>query len=312
MMPAPLPSNERQRIATLRSLKILDTPPEERFDRVTRLARRVFNVPIALVSLVDEERQWFKSCQGLEVSETPRGISFCGHAIMRDDPLIVPDALEDERFQDNPMVTGTPNIRFYAGYPLNAPDGSKLGSLCIIDRKPRRVSSEDVNALATLGRLIESELRSVNLATVDEITGLHNYRGMLDTGRHALALAVRLGHSAELLVLRVPRVREIYDKRGVSEGERVLVEVAQAVLACFEPSDLVSRIGDNEFGVLLIGREPIRTAPALRRLGNLLEELNERREPELQITAKLATATYDAKRHTSLQDLITDTEKRLA
>ena len=118
MLEPPLPPDEAMRLAALRSLNILDTPAEERFDRITRLAQRLFDVPIALVSLVDTNRQWFKSCQGLDASETPRSISFCGHAILEDGPLIIEDATKDQRFADNPLVTGPPDIRFYTGQPL--------------------------------------------------------------------------------------------------------------------------------------------------------------------------------------------------
>src|ERR1700752_1549332 len=115
MLTPALPADENTRLDTLRALNILDTSPEERFDRLTRLAKRLFGVPIALVNLVDADRQWFKSCVGLSATETPRDISFCGHAILGDDILLVPDAGVDERFHDNPLVTGDPNIRFYAG-----------------------------------------------------------------------------------------------------------------------------------------------------------------------------------------------------
>jgi len=131
------PANEAKRIEALRSLQVLDTPPEERFDRITKIAQHVFDVPIALVSLVDESRQWFKSKQGLEVCETGRDVSFCGHAILRDDALVVPDAFLDKRFADNPLVTGEPHVRFYAGHPLADAAGFKLGTLCIIDHRPR-------------------------------------------------------------------------------------------------------------------------------------------------------------------------------
>ena len=118
-----LPADERTRLEILRSLKILDTLPEERFDRLTRLARKLFDVPIALVSLVDVNRQWFKSSAGLDATETPREISFCGHAILGDDILVVSDTQLDERFHDNPLVTGGPAIRFYAGCPLTGANG---------------------------------------------------------------------------------------------------------------------------------------------------------------------------------------------
>jgi GAF domain-containing protein len=128
-----IPSNEEHRLATLRSLGILDTSHEERFDRVTRMSKRLFDVPIALVSLVDESRQWFKSSAGLDTLETPRDIAFCGHAILDENIFHVPDATKDPRFADNPLVTGPPDIRFYAGRPLHAPNGDRMGTLCIID-----------------------------------------------------------------------------------------------------------------------------------------------------------------------------------
>jgi diguanylate cyclase (GGDEF)-like protein len=311
MISPPLPPNERQRLATLRSLKILDTPAEERFDRITRLARRLFDVPIASVSLIDTDRQWFKSILGLDSCESPRSTSFCGHTILREEPMVVPDAFEDERFRDNPLVTGDPNIRFYAGYPLSAPDGSKLGSLCLIDRRPRTISTEDLATLRELGRLIEAELVAMNLATSDALTGVSNLRGFLEIGHHVLALASRIGHSLQLLVVKIPRIAGFYQKHGATEGERALVEVAQILLSSFRESDLVARIGEDEFGVLLMGRETTWTDPALKRVGELLDDLNVYRSKELRILAKVVSETFAPSRHGSLQDLIAAAETRL-
>ncbi|MBC7182565.1 MAG: GAF domain-containing protein, partial [Marinobacter sp.] len=137
------PPDEAHRLSALDELALLDTPPEERFDRLTRLAARTLDAPIALVSLVDRNRQWFKSRHGLDAPETARDVSFCGHAILREEPLIIENALNDERFQDNPLVTGTPNIRFYAGAPLHDRHGHRVGTLCVIDRKPRSFTDED-------------------------------------------------------------------------------------------------------------------------------------------------------------------------
>ena len=159
------PDNEAHRIATLRELRILDTPPEERFDRITSAAQRLFDVPIALVSLVDENRQWFKSCYGLSAAETPRDISFCGHAILGADVLVIEDALQDPRFADNPLVTGDPNIRFYAGCPLRANSGDALGTLCIIDRKPHLFDQRHRRTLRDLGCWAEQELNLLDLQT---------------------------------------------------------------------------------------------------------------------------------------------------
>lgn len=153
--------DEEARLKALRSLDILDTLPEERFDRLTRMAKRMFGVPIALVSLVDENRQWFKSCMGLgDASGTSRDISFCGHAILGDEVFVVPNALEDERFADNPLVSNDPSIRFYAGCPLVV-NGYKLGTLCVIDEMPRIFGKEDIEALKDLAAMMEQELSAV-------------------------------------------------------------------------------------------------------------------------------------------------------
>jgi GAF domain-containing protein len=133
----PLPQNDNQRVGELTAYRVLDTPREPSFDALTRLAARLFNVSIALVSLVDKDRQWFKSCHGLEASETPRNQAFCTYAIMEKEPMVILDATQDERFSDNPLVTGDPGIRFYAGAPLITPDSFCLGTFCIIGTKPR-------------------------------------------------------------------------------------------------------------------------------------------------------------------------------
>ncbi len=164
MQAPPLPNNELQRLSSLRALQILDTPPEERFDRITRLAKLFFNVPITLISLVEDERQWFKSIQGLSICETSREISFCAHALLSRDLLIIPDALQDARFADNPLVTGDPWIRFYAGCPVSALDGSALGSLCIIDSSPRELSISEQHVLRDLGAWVENEINAVDIS----------------------------------------------------------------------------------------------------------------------------------------------------
>lgn len=221
-----IPQQEETRLKTLRSLNVLDSQPEERFDRLTRMAKRIFGVPIALVSLVDENRQWFKSCVGLHVSETPRDISFCGHAILGNDVFIIPDATTDERFADNPLVLNEPHIRFYAGCPLRAPNGSKLGTLCLIDRKSRSLGAEDLETLQDLASMAESELAAVQLATLDELTEITNRRGFLMLAQHSLNLCFRHGISASLVFVDLNEFKPINDKFGHAEGDRALVAFA--------------------------------------------------------------------------------------
>ncbi|WP_322052765.1 sensor domain-containing diguanylate cyclase [Paraburkholderia bannensis] len=158
MITAPLPLDEDLRLRALKRLDILDSEPEEAFDRVARLAARAFAVPIALVSLVDEDRQWFKSHYGLAACETPRSMSFCAHAVLSKRMLVVEDTFDDERFLDNPLVLGAPYIRFYAGSPLRLADGQVIGTLCLIDTQPRSFEADDAQALADYAQLIEREL----------------------------------------------------------------------------------------------------------------------------------------------------------
>lgn len=158
MQAAPRPANDAARLAALYDLLILDTPPEERFDRIAAFAAREFDVPIVLVTLVDAGRQWFKARVGIDACETGRDVSFCGHAILHADTMVVPDALEDARFADNPLVTGDPFIRFYAGAPLELPSGQRLGTLCLIDHRPRTLDALDLGILGTLRDLVVLEL----------------------------------------------------------------------------------------------------------------------------------------------------------
>ena len=158
MQAAPIPDNEVERLQALHNLLLLDTPPEERFDRVVRFAAEELDVPIALVTFIDTQRQWFKSRLGIDINETARNISFCAHAINQSDLFVVDDASKDERFFDNPLVIGFPYIRFYAGAPVRAPSGERVGTLCIIDTKPRELGEIEQAVMNALRQLVDEAL----------------------------------------------------------------------------------------------------------------------------------------------------------
>lgn len=302
------PADEITRIDTLRALNILDTSPEERFDRVTRLAKRLFGVPIALVSLVDENRQWFKSCQGLEVSETPRDISFCGHAILGDDIFLISDASLDERFHDNPLVTSEPHIRFYAGCPLRVPGGSKLGTLCIIDREPHDFNEDDIALLRDLTRMAEQELAALQLATMDELTLLSNRRGFEALSAHALGLCRRLDKPASLLFLDLDLFKQINDRFGHAEGDHALVNFARMLKQTFRDSDVVGRLGGDEFAVLLTNASKQEWNCALDRLRQSVDQYNREAKRGYDIVYSLGAVQFDAVRHADFADLVAEAD----
>lgn len=305
------PDDERRRLNTLLALNILDTAPEERFDRLTRLARRLFDVPIALLSLVDENRQWFKSCQGLTAAETPRDISFCGHAILDDGVFLIEDARQDQRFADNPLVTGPPHIRFYAGCSLSMPNGSRPGTLCIIDSRPRALTEGDLSLLKDLTRMAEDEMRAIYWATQDELTGLLNRRGFESLGRHSLELCRRMQHSATLMFFDLDRFKQINDNFGHAEGDRALQIYAAVLGEVFRQSDVIARISGDEFAVLGTGSGALEVESLLERLQRALLEAETRHALEYGLAYSVGWVDFDASRHDSIQKMMGEADRQM-
>lgn len=312
MLKPPTPVDELLRLETLRNLKILDTDAEERFDRVTRLARRIFGTPIALVSLVDNDRQWFKSRQGLSATQTSRDISFCGHAILGDETMVVPDAQADERFGDNPLVTDDPNIRFYAGYPLSAPDGRKVGTLCVIDREPRELDEDDVQLLEELGKMVEEELAVASMIHSDPATGLSNNVGFSQIAEHLLAMCVRTDSPASLMLCHLTNQNVITSFLGKAEGDRAAIELTQLLMASFRDSDIIGRLTNEFFAVLLAGTPLENVDVAQHRLQTEIEARNARDDTEYELDVDSCAVAYDPKYHKSIEALLIDVESRLA
>jgi len=300
------PADEQRRLQTLRSTEILDTAPEERFDRLTRLATHVFNVPIALVSLVDENRQWFKSCQGLDTDETDRDISFCGHAILGDEAFIIEDTHADHRFADNPLVTGEPHIRFYAGYPIQYLDGSKLGTLCLIDYQPRDFSERDRLILKDIANIAEAELQALELATVDELTGIYNRRGFFSMAERTVSLCQRQQLPLSLVFLDLNEFKPINDRFGHAEGDKALKLFARLLRQVCRQSDIAARMGGDEFVLLLANAGQEDDEKVLSRFAALIEQANAAQQLGYKITYSYGVVPMDATRHQKLDDLLAE------
>jgi diguanylate cyclase (GGDEF)-like protein len=311
MLTPALPANEPERLDALHALNILDTPQEERFDRLTRLAKRLFSVPIAMVSLVDANRQWFKSCVGIASTGTPRNISFCGHAILSDGIMLVPDAGADERFYDNPLVTGAPNIRFYAGCPLTVTNGCRLGTLCIYDVKPRTMDDEEQALLRDLAHMAEQELTAVQLATLDELTKISNRRGFESLGQHALNACQQHGKPASLLFFDLNGFKQINDTYGHAEGDEALVAFAEVLRQTFIDSDVIGRLGGDEFAALLADAHDDDVDSVLGRFQNALDECNRRRKRGYDIRYSVGRTVYDSGSGGTLAVLLAEADKAM-
>ena len=296
--------DEAVRLTTLRSLDILDSLGEERFDRLTRMAKHMFRVPIALVSLVDENRQWFKSCVGLDVNETSRDISFCGHAILGDEVFVIRDTLKDDRFADNPLVLDDPHIRFYAGCPIKVANGSRIGTLCIIDREPRDFSVEDEELLKDLAAMVEQELTAVQLATLDEITSLTNRRGFMGVANKILSLCVRNQIPATLAFIDLNNFKSINDKHGHAEGDRALIDFSQQLATAFRSSDVVARIGGDEFVVLFTGTTRQHAENTIIKFSSVLEEANKKPEGKYSLSFSYGLVDYNHHAYPAIEDFL--------
>lgn len=303
------PPDEKTRIDTLRALNILDSSPQERFDRITRLAKRMFGVPVALVSLIDADRQWFLSSFGLDdVKETSRDISFCGHAILGDEIFTVPDAALDPRFDDNPLVTDAPNIRFYAGCPISVPNGSKLGTLCLIDQSPRGFDDEDKALLRDLARMVEQEVVAIQLATLDELTMISNRRGFETLSKHALSLCKRMESPATLLFIDLDKFKPINDTYGHAEGDHALQVFSNILRDVFRESDVVGRMGGDEFAVLLTRSSAKDCESTLHTLRQAVTDYNNRATRGYNLEFSCGFVEYDAQKHQSIEDMLAEAD----
>lgn len=294
-----LPKDEAARVDALRSLGILDTPPDERYDRFTRSSRRIFDTPMAVISLVDRYRQWFKSAAGLNDNETPRSISFCGHTILGNGVFEVSNALRDPRFRDNPLVVNEPHIRFYAGAPLETPDGYKLGTLCILDRVPRRLSAEEKSILRSLADNVVAQM----VDYFDEGTGLASRNALLETGSKCFArMTGKDGYSLHLFKIEDVASEVLLEEPHLSAGK-----IFATLLPSFYPrAQSIASLGDNTFGVLIKKDNAFDERRAINHLCTLTKNaLSDRQDRR---PAFVGLVQFSRDHHESFDDVMRDVD----
>ncbi|UZK65879.1 GGDEF domain-containing protein [Sphingomonas sp. M1-B02] len=250
-MTDPLLHDDTARIAALNRLNVLDTAPEEPFEKIVTLVRTVLSVPMAVVTLVDRDRQWFKARRGLDATETPRAVAFCTHTIQQREPLIVEDAHLDPRFAANPLVVGSPHIRSYAGIPLRTAEGYNVGSLCAIDTRVREFSDSEIAILQNLANIVCDELELRTIAQVDHLTGALTRRGFVEQAEREIARARRFGRPTSLAMLDLDHFKSINDTHGHAVGDQVLIHIVAIAHSTLRPSDIFGRLGGEEFAILL-------------------------------------------------------------
>lgn len=243
--------DEAGRTRALDRLEVLDSDEEQPFEKIVNLVQQVLDVPICAVSLIDRDRQWFKARRGLDVSETPRDISFCTHTIESSEPFIIRDATLDLRFSENPLVTGEPAIRSYAGIPLMTPDGYNVGSLCAIDTEPREFPASEIAILESFAQVVVNELELRQIASIDHLTGALSRRAWTEKAEQEIERARRYGLTLSMAILDIDKFKSINDTFGHPAGDQVIKRIAEICLETKRNVDFFGRFGGEEFVMLM-------------------------------------------------------------
>lgn len=303
--------NEEKRLLALYAMGILDTESEERFDRLTRIAGKLFNVPVSLISLIDKDRQWFKSSYGIDICSTPRTESFCAYVVEDAGPLIVNDAQKDLRFENNVFVNGSPYIRFYAGYPVKLPDGEIAGSICIIDTKPRNFSEEELGLLHDLAEIVEDEFRMINMATTDSLTALSNRRLFSLITAETLKNSCKRRRVFCVAIIDLNDFKPINDMYGHAEGNQALIKFSEILDNASPENSLVARLGGDEFGVLLPYSTIQQANEFINQLSEMLIRHNVDADKPYQLAFSAGVVEYDQKIHHTYADIMSDADEKM-
>lgn len=245
------PPNESERLKSLYLIDLLDKSNDERFDRLTRLMKVSFHVPVASLSLLDRERQWLLSSVGTDIRETPRSTSFCAHAILSEGVFVVKDAYKDKRFCNNPYVKGEPHVRFYAGYPVRLPDGMIAGTLCIVDHVPRDFSMDEANALIDFAAIVEDEFLIVSKSMSDNVTELMNKQSFLKLGQKRFEQFTKYQLPFTLIYFELDNIKSIREVLGDKEADAILKNFSVYIKSTLKKHDIGAYLGRGDFAVLL-------------------------------------------------------------
>lgn len=283
---------ELRRLRSLYTLDLIGTGELHRFDRFSRIASTVLDMPVALVTVLDDDHQWFCAATGTDLDGNVRAESFCTHLV--DDPsslLIVEDTHDDDRFVNLPVVAGPPHVRFYAGASISTPDGECIGSLCVLDVRPRRFDEQKQQVLRDLADLVESEIGHLRLALVDELTQLANRRAFMSAGERYLALAARRGDPVSLVYCDIDGLKTVNDTYGHIAGDGMIVRASGVLGTTVRTIDFVARIGGDEFAIVLYGVDQAEAEQTVRRLERAAEMSNtDAHLPPLTMSFGIATS----------------------
>ena len=303
----PTPHDEANRLHTLNTSGLLDAPVGQRYERYVRIARSLTDAPIALVGLMDREQLCIRASHGLDATTLPRNETFCAHTILDDQPLIVTDARADKRFAGNALGTDAPGVRFYLGIPLTADNGSRIGTLAVMDTRTRSVDETALAGLADLADLLSGELAGLEQTSIDTETGLANRPGFEAIATQALATVQRLNRPSTLVVAGLYEARD----RGAPVNPDDVRETANLLQGTFREADIYGRIREDKFCVLLTGAGAVDAIACLKRMEKALAARNAVAGPRRELALRFGMSTGRPSEHQSLQEMLAEAQASL-
>ncbi|MEA5442015.1 GAF domain-containing protein [Cyanobium gracile] len=307
----PLPEDEEARLRALERILLLETPSDPHLDRIVRLASTTLGMPIGLISLVDQNRQWFLSRTGIDACETPREMAFCAHAIITDEVMVIPDASEDGRFNTNPLVIGEPNIRFYAGAPVKSADGQNLGTLCLIDQQTHGFSDEQREVLKMFAEQVSREIEFRQVQSHCAVTGLWKREAFLGLSEKEFQRAIRTGNRLHLLYFdhRPPPAERLGG--GSESAEQGIRGLAAGWQTLCGPADLLGRMADRMFALLLVNTSTVRAMDIARSLCAEANQFNQSRTGHCEAGEVHVGVTAQESTDLSIADMLVRAENAL-